>query len=199
MLYAGVELIARVLFNAQLGTIKGLEKLPAPPCILAVNHVSPYDPIILVLQLYPWLTAYNKKIMFLTNRKVLTVLSPFYKFFGMFPNTREGLRKAVGYLRQGFPVGIFPNRDREKRFFRMFHLGPAYLSKMTNVDIIPIGIKTAEEVWPSWDIKKAIKNLLYKKHIVIGDPIKANNFKNLKTITSVLTERIARLVGKEVQ
>ncbi|MCS7257919.1 MAG: 1-acyl-sn-glycerol-3-phosphate acyltransferase, partial [candidate division WOR-3 bacterium] len=124
MFYAGLEKVARLIFSFQLCNFNELDKIPPPPCIIAANHVSPYDPIILVLQLYPWLKKYNKKIMFLTNRKILTLFGPFYRFFGMFPNTKEGLKKAIGYLKNGLPVGIFPNRDRDKYSIRMFHLGP---------------------------------------------------------------------------
>ncbi|MEO0072689.1 MAG: lysophospholipid acyltransferase family protein [candidate division WOR-3 bacterium] len=199
MFYAGLEKIAEILFSCQLHPFADIEKLPPPPCIIAANHVSPYDPIILVLQLYPWLKKYNKKIMFLTNRKILTLFGPFYKFFGMFPNTREGLKRAIGYLRDGLPVGIFPNRDRDKHFMRMFHLGPAYLSREANVDIIPIAIKTKEEVWPSWNITKALKNLFYKKYLILGNPINANNYRTLRDATKALTIQIAQLIGKKLR
>jgi 1-acyl-sn-glycerol-3-phosphate acyltransferase len=198
MLYSGAEILVKIFFKLQLGRVEGLENLPPPPCIMAVNHVSPYDPQLIVLQLYPWLKKYNKKIAFLTNRKVIALFAPFHKFLGMFPGTKEGLTKALDYIHQGIPIGIFPNRDRRSKTMKRFHLGPVYLSAKTHVPIVPIGIKTKEEVYPSWNISKAIKNFFYKKHIIIGQPFFVEQGTSLIKATEELTLKVAGLINKEV-
>lgn len=198
MLYNGLEIPARLLWKFQLGSVHGLENLPPPPCVITANHVSPYDPMLLVLQLYPWLQKYNKKIIFLTNRKVIVGFAPFHKFLGMFQGTKDGLNEAVEFLKKGCPVGIFPNRDRKPNQIKKFHLGPAYLASKASVPIVPIGIKTREEVFPSWDISKILKSYFYKKHIIIGEPFLTNSNKTLFKVTEELTLKVANLIDKEV-
>jgi 1-acyl-sn-glycerol-3-phosphate acyltransferase len=198
MLYNGVEHFVKLCFRFQIGTVQGLENLPSPPCIIAANHVSPYDPILMVLRLYPWLQQYNRKIIFLTNRKVIALFAPFYKFWGMFPGTKAGLNDAARHLKHGFPIGIFPNRDRKTKVLKRFHLGPVYLSAKTQVPIVPIGIKTNHEVYPSWSLSKSIKNSFYKKHFIIGKPYVVNKDVPLVKAAEELTLKVVSLIDKEM-
>ncbi len=198
MLYHGLEYISQLVFGHQLGSITGLENIPSPPCIIAANHVSPYDPILMVLQLYPWLKKYRQKPMFLTNRKVIVLFSAFTKLLGMFPGTRQGLKQAQFFLTQGNPVGIFPNRDRLPNRLKRFHLGPAFLSLKTKVPIVPIGIRTQEEVFPSWNLWKIIKSFFQKKHFIVGKPIYPQENSSLTELTNELTRAVAKLIDKEI-
>ncbi|MCX7785121.1 MAG: 1-acyl-sn-glycerol-3-phosphate acyltransferase [candidate division WOR-3 bacterium] len=198
MVYYGLEYISKLIFGHQLGSISGLENLPSPPCIIAANHVSPYDPILLVLQLYTWIKKYGKKPVFLTNRKVIVLFAAFTKVLGMFPGTKRGLKQAQGFLSQGIPIGIFPNRDRIPNRIKRFHLGPAYLSSNAKVPIVPIGIRTKDEVFPSWNLWKIIKSFFHKKHFIIGEPIYPDDKISLTDLTNQLTVAVARLIGKEV-
>lgn len=197
MLYNGIEILCKVILGFQIGTIQGTDNLPPPPCIIAANHVSPYDPMLLVLMLYSWLKKYNKKLMFLTNRKVIVMFAAFPESLGMFRGTKRSLSEALGYLRKGMPIGIFPNRDRKPNQIRKFHLGPAYLAARANVPIVPIGIKTREEVYPSWSLIKIFKSFFYKKNIIIGKPIFVNNRTLYKT-TEELTTVVGNLINKEM-
>lgn len=197
MLYNGLEYLCKIVFLLQIGKIQGKENLPSPPCVIAANHVSPYDPMLLVIMLYFWLKKFNKKLMFLTNRKFIVLFAAFPKALGMFRGTKRGLNEAIDYLNKGMPVCIFPNRDRIPGQIKKFHLGPAYLAAKANVPIIPIGIKTREEVNPSWNILKIIKSFFYKKNLFIGKPIFVNNRSLYKT-TVELTEAVGNLINKQV-
>jgi len=197
MLYSGIEYLCKIVFRIQIGKIQGIENLPPPPCVIAANHVSPYDPMLLVVMLYSWLKKFNKKLMFLTNRKVIVLFAAFPKTLGMFRGTKRGLNEAIEYLRKGMPIGIFPNRDRKPGQIKKFHLGPAYLAARADVPIVPIGIKTREEVNPSWDIIKIIKSFFYKKNLYIGKPIYVNKRSLYKT-TEELTEAVGSLINKEI-
>jgi len=198
MLYNGIEFLCKFFFRFQIGTIQGIDNLPPPPCIIVANHVSPYDPMLLVVMLYSWLKKYNKKIIFLTNRKVIVLFAPFRKTFGMFPGTKRGLNEAVDFLKRGIPIGVFPNRDRKPGQIKKFHLGPAYLAAKSKVPIVPIGIKTREEVYPSWNLIKIIKSYFYKKNIIIGKPILVNNSRTLYKTTEELTSVVGNLINKEM-
>jgi 1-acyl-sn-glycerol-3-phosphate acyltransferase len=197
MLYNGIEFLCKFFFRFQIGTIQGIDNLPPPPCIIAANHVSPYDPMLLVVMLYSWLKKYNKKLMFLTNRKFIVIFAAFPKSFGMFRGTKRGLNEALDYLHKGIPIGIFPNRDRKPNQIKKFHLGPAYLAAKAKVPIVPIGITTREEVNPSWSLIKIIKSYFYKKNLFIGKPIFVNNRSLYKT-TEELTEVVGNLINKEI-
>jgi 1-acyl-sn-glycerol-3-phosphate acyltransferase len=199
MYYSGIEYITSFVVRLQKGSVTGIENLPPPPCVIAANHVSPYDPMLMVAQLYPWMRKYNKKILFLTNPKVIALFGALHNTLGMFPGTKTGLKIALNYLQQGIPVCIFPNRDRKPKQLKKFHLGPAYLAAKANVPIVPIGIKTKEEVYPSWDVGKMIKNFFYKKYFVIGKPFSVKKFSSLFKATEELTHQVANLIDKDVR
>lgn len=196
MYYGGFEFITSLLMYPQTGSIEGYENLPPPPCVLAVNHVGPFDPTILVRMLYPWMKKYNKKLVFLTNPKVLTMFGPFHKTFGMFMGTKQGLNQALVFLKKGMPICIFANRDRLSKTLKRFHLGPAYLASIANVPLVPVGLKAKHEVFPSQDILKMIKNVFYKKHLVIGKAICIDKKSSLVKITEELTLKVAAMIGK---
>jgi 1-acyl-sn-glycerol-3-phosphate acyltransferase len=196
MYYGGFEYITSLLLFTQHGTIEGFENLPPPPCVLAVNHVGPYDPPLLVRMLYPWIKKYNKKLVYLTNPKVLTMFGPFHKTFGAFKGTKEGLNQALEFLKKGMPVCIFANRDRLATTLKRFHLGPAYLASIANVPLLPMGLKAKHEVFPSEDFLQMIKNAFYKKNLIIGKPFYVDKKLSLAKVTEELTEKVASLIGK---
>lgn len=198
MYYGGFEYITSPLMRSQVGTIEGYENLPPPPCVLVVNHVGPYDPTLLVRTLYPWMTKYNKKLVFLTNPKVLTMFGPFHKTFGMFMGTKEGLHQALGFLRRGMPVCIFANRDRLAKTLKRFHLGPAYLASIAKVPLVPMGLIAKHEAYPSESVWQMFKNMFYKKSLVIGKPFYVDKKLSLAKVTEELTLKVAAIVGKQL-
>ncbi|MBS4015710.1 MAG: 1-acyl-sn-glycerol-3-phosphate acyltransferase [Candidatus Latescibacteria bacterium] len=196
MYYGGIEYITSLLLWTQQGTIEGFYNLPSPPCVLVVNHVGPYDPPLLVRMLYPWIKKYNKKLVYLTNPKVLAMFGPFHKTFGTFKGTKQGLKQALGFLKKGTPVCIFANRDRLTKTLKRFHLGPAYLASIANVPLVPMGLIAKHEVFPSGDFLQMIKNAFFKKNLIIGKPFFVDKKLSLAKVTEELTLKVAEMIGK---
>ncbi|MEO0075300.1 MAG: lysophospholipid acyltransferase family protein [candidate division WOR-3 bacterium] len=198
MIYGGFEYFAPIIFKSQIGKIINFDNLPSPPCVLAVNHVSPYDPILIVLMLYDWIKKYNKKLVFLTNPKVIPLFGPFYKTLGGFKGTKQGLKDAFRFIEKGMPICIFANRDRRAKIMKRFHLGPAYIASIAKVPLVPMGLISKHEVFPSNDVFQMIKNFFYKKNLIIGEPFYLQKEISLLKTTELLTQKVAAMIGKTI-
>jgi long-chain acyl-CoA synthetase len=133
---------------------KGLENLPDGPCILAPNHQSFMDGLLVstflgkrtLRRTYFYAKAEHirrwwLKLLARTNNVIVTDINR---------NLKESLQKLAAALKQGRNVIIFPEgtRSRDGRlgdFKRTF----AILGRELNVPIVPIAIKGAYEAMPA--------------------------------------------------
>ncbi len=213
------ELLKKLLFNSpkilfinfyRLLTRKkvfNIKRLPEDrPAILAINHSTGADPIILLASL-------RKKILFLADSRCFeTKVTNF--FFRRFANTipvfKKQFIKNLESFREVFSIfdtfknrkkniflGVFPegklNKDnRLEEFFR----GTAYLSYKMKIPIIPVYIsnifkaKTKEQWLKRHPVIEGIVtifiNMFRRIHIFIGepiDPLAENVLKNFHNFT----------------
>jgi long-chain acyl-CoA synthetase len=143
------------VFYKKMLKLKGLgaEKIPDGPCIIAPNHTSYLDSIIL----YHFLKKEHKSdVYFVAKEK--NFRSPLFKIFArnsrvivmdINRNLGESLQKIGEALRRGKKVVIFPEGTRTRtgqiqRFKNTF----AAISKVINVPVIPVVIKGAFKAMP---------------------------------------------------
>jgi 1-acyl-sn-glycerol-3-phosphate acyltransferase len=144
-----VEALFRVLFTYDC---IGQEKIPASgPVVIAANHPSYLDPILLGLQV-------RRPIHFMAWDALfkVTVMGALMRLFNAFPvdirkgKGREAYEKAKGLLQSGEVVGIFPEGKRSRTGWLEPALreGAARLAWETGAPLVPATIAGAYRAWP---------------------------------------------------
>jgi 1-acyl-sn-glycerol-3-phosphate acyltransferase len=147
-LRAVLEALFRVLFTYDC---LGEEKIPAGPAVIAANHPSYLDPILLSLQV-------KRPIRFMAWDALFHVplVGSLVRLFGAFPvDTRKGrgasaLGAAKSLLEEGELVGIFPEGKRSRTGWMEEELraGAARLALETGAPLVPASIRGAYRAWP---------------------------------------------------
>jgi len=144
-----VEALFRVLFTYDC---IGEEKIPATgPAVIASNHPSYLDPILLSLKV-------RRPIHFMAWDALFKVplVGAFMRVFGAFPvdvrkgKGREAYEKARSLVESGEVVGIFPEGKRSRTGWLEPALreGAARLAWETGAPLVPATIAGAYRAWP---------------------------------------------------
>jgi 1-acyl-sn-glycerol-3-phosphate acyltransferase len=147
-----LKLIGRPLFRILFSVeYHGLENVPdGGPVILAGNHPSYLDPILIILPI-------KRAIRFMAWDALFRVplLGPIIKAMGAFPvDTGRGkgeaaYREALRVLKGGEALGIFPEGQRsESGPMGELRTGTARLAIETGAPIVPVTIGGAFRAWP---------------------------------------------------
>jgi 1-acyl-sn-glycerol-3-phosphate acyltransferase len=148
-LRAVLEAVFRVLFTYDC---LDEEKIPPTgPAVIAANHPSYLDPILLSLQV-------ERPIRFMAWDGLFRVplLGALMRLFGAFPvdvrpgRGRDAYEKARALVEQGDLVGIFPEGKRSRSGWMEERLreGAARLSWETGAPLVPATITGAFRAWP---------------------------------------------------
>ena len=129
---------------------KGCENIPATgPIIIAPNHISYYDPIIVG-------TGVNRDIEFMAWGRLFSIpiLRRIIRFFGAFPVEIARLDKsayidAIRALNNGKALIMFPEGGRSvDGNIKNYSSSVARIAFKTNARIVPVTIVGAYEAWP---------------------------------------------------
>ncbi len=144
---------------------EGLENVPEGGCLLAANHTSFADPIVIS-------SVSPRKIRFMAKAELFRapVLGPVIKGFGAFPVNRGGadvksIKTTVSLIESGEIVGIFPQGTRRpKTDPRETEVkgGVGMIAYHSKADVIPVFI----------DTKKKKTSIFRRTRIVFGKVIK---------------------------
>jgi 1-acyl-sn-glycerol-3-phosphate acyltransferase len=141
--------IVRGLFRLRA---RGQKNLPAGGFVLAANHLSNFDPWPLGLPLFPrrFLRFMGKSELFWTPLKQIITAG------GAFPVRRgerdmEAIETAVGLVRDGHIVVMFPEGTRQKKGLRkkyqpQAHTGAARIALGAKVPLVPAAIKGTDRL-----------------------------------------------------
>ena len=131
-------------------TVIGGENIPeSGPVILAPNHRAYMDP--------PYLSMVTKRQLRMMAKEelfVVPLLGPLIKALGAFPvkrgsADRAAIRQAIGELKAGHVLGIFPEGKRaESGTLEPAEKGFALIAKQTGVPIVPIALEGTDRVHP---------------------------------------------------
>ena len=193
MFYKVVVGILKVLFFPFFRIrVHGKENIPENSDIIAcANHWSNLDPFFLALSLPIKFNFMAKKELFENP-----LLGNILKVAGVFPVDRQGndlkaLRYAIGLVKDGKTLGIFPEGTRVKEISREnMHEGVGFIALKAKVDILPIEIVTSYKLFSSVDIyvKETIdiqkfKGIKNKEAMnIISDEIFANIYEHRKNL-----------------
>jgi 1-acyl-sn-glycerol-3-phosphate acyltransferase len=173
------------------------DKLPAGPCILAANHISNFDVLLIGIYLprYPFYMA--KEELFFKNR----ILSWIYRVSGVFPikrgrNDTWAFRQAGKVLEAGQMLAMFPEGTRggHKAKLRKGKPGTVMLALEYGVPIAPVAITGTQHV--------KIGRARPKATLQVGEPLDAlalagpppHTSDTVREITTLMMQRIAAML-----
>lgn len=179
MFYRILVVIVRIfLFPFYRIKVHGKENIPDKTNIIAcANHSSNLDPFLLAISLPMKFNFMAKKELF-----EIPVIRKILKAVGAFPINRQGsdlkaLRYAIGLIKDGETLGIFPEGTRVKEISRdNMHEGIGFIALKSKADILPIEIVTSYKIFSRVDI--------YVKELIDIDKYKGLKNKEAMNIIS---------------
>lgn len=148
--------------------VKGSEKIPTGPCIIAPVHRS-YIDTLLIASLTTRRLRYMGKDGVWKHKPVAVILNA----LGGFPvhrgiTDRDAMRRCIDVLRGGEPLVLFPEGTRKEgpKVDQIFE-GAAYLGAKANAPIVPVGIGGSERAWGKSNRFPRFSRVT----LVVGDPI----------------------------
>ncbi|MEA1961952.1 MAG: lysophospholipid acyltransferase family protein [Bacillota bacterium] len=165
MLYRVVYLVGRFIFRIMGLSSEGIENLPAEgPVIIAANHVSNWDPIVVGLMI-------NRPVHFMGKAELFNnqLLGTLLLKLNAFPvkrgaADRKAIRTALERLQQGNVLGIFPEGARNKTGEDLKpQLGVAMLALKSGAPIVPVACVGTDCRFPfGW---------FRPLRVIVGEPI----------------------------
>lgn len=163
-------------------TVRGRENLPRRvSCILASNHASNLDPMIIGI-------GSGRRLSYMAKHSLFA--NPFFRIVlgavGAFPVKREtadigALREAAKRLKHGCPLVVFPQGTRKEfKTDDPAHAGIGFLAAKCQVPVIPVYIRGSDQVMPP-------KSRFFKRHPVLvtfGPPLTFAKNESYDTIAS---------------
>jgi len=189
-------LIIKIFWRMQIIGIENVPKRGA--LIIAANHVSYLDPIVLA-------TSMKRKVYFIAKKEAFNNI--FGKFIlnklEAFPLNREGIdilaiKKAINILQAGKILGLFPEGSRSlNNELQELKLGIIKIAIKTGVPIVPVGIIGTNKIYP----RGKILPVFFKYKIIVhyGSPLYLNQQKlkdkiYYKESLDILSDKIKQLI-----
>jgi 1-acyl-sn-glycerol-3-phosphate acyltransferase len=190
MVYSFSKLVFWPLLSLFIKKIDGIENLPKKPFIIAANHSSYIDGVILI-----FLLAWHRNMQlctFATNEKFLgSFWNMVFNHFGAI-RINGSIEKARTALKQGRCIGVFPEGQRTFTgdVQKVTHTGLGVLALLNKVPVVPVGLNT----WHFWNRYRAMPNFRKDIVITIGKPM---TFKQKPTKQNF--GKVTQMVMKEVK
>jgi len=150
--------------------VEGAEKVPAEgPVILAANHLSILDPIVVG-------AGIRRPVSFMARADVfrLPFLSWLLPRLYAIPVERgsgdlSAVKGAIRALERGMAFGIFPEGTRSRTGkLQPFKTGVAAIALRTGSPVVPVAVVGTEEAWP---VGKKLFRPCRPVRVIYGDPI----------------------------
>lgn len=176
-------------------TVEGKENVPADRgFILACNHVSDLDPVLLGV-------AFPRAIRYMAKEELfhIPVLGFLIRKLGAFPVARGkgdigAINNAVEIVKEGGILGIFPEGGRSKdRKFHKVKSGTAVIAGQTGADILPAAILYGKRHFLRREVTVKFGKMIPNGELNVSGRTKSE----LKAANALLGGRIAELLGVE--
>jgi 1-acyl-sn-glycerol-3-phosphate acyltransferase len=183
-----LEALFRILFVYRC---EGEEHVPDQgPAVVAANHPSYLDPLLLSLQV-------KRPIHFMAWDALFKVplLGSLMRAFGAFPvdvrrgKGRDAYEKARALLDQGEVVGLFPEGKRSRTGWMepALRAGAARLARETGASVVPASITGAFRAWPHYQALPRPSTVRVRFH----EPIDSRPYRDLPE-----EQGVAELLGE---
>ncbi|AHF07284.1 lysophospholipid acyltransferase family protein [Desulfitobacterium metallireducens] len=190
-LYSFARGMFRLQFKVMGWKIRGVENLPSEgPVILAINHVSLWDPIVAACSI-------SRPVAFMAKEELFRVpfLGPIVRRLGAFPVKRgqgdtSAIRQSLKVLKEGRVLGLFPEGTRSKTGELQKGLpGAALLMDKGKATVLPIRVSgTKQLLTKGWG----------KLEVVMGEPLTSERMKTPEGVEDRrewLTEQIMKALA----
>jgi 1-acyl-sn-glycerol-3-phosphate acyltransferase len=174
---------------------------PTGPAIVAANHVSFFDTVVLMLSV-PRKTYFIGKAEYMDSWKTRTL----FPALGLIPIERTAAKQAVAALevaaetlREGNVLGIYPEGTRSRDgLLHKGHTGVAQLALMTGAPIVPVGLVGTDRIQP---IGARFPRPYRHAEIRFGHPLDPAAYggtarRRRQQMTADLMESVRRLSGR---
>ena len=205
--YRILQLTLIPLFLSFVKRVDGLDNVPKSNSFVVVaNHTSYIDPFIIRSVFHKYL---DKVIFYLVKKEIYNnrLIKWFLDSCGGIPvdrlkDGRIGLNSALGILKEGKAVGIFPEGTRSHDGkLHNGKTGAARLALFARCPILPIGIQNTFELWPRHNkipkLKKSVVVKVGKSFTLEKYYKKRITNRLLHNITDEIMLRISKLSGQE--
>jgi len=191
MFYKSLRILARIIFAILSLKSSGLHNLPMKgPVIIAANHVSMWDPVV-IGAVTPRTIHFMAKAEFFQR----TWLAWFFYKLNAFPVNRKAgdrstLRYSMALLEQQKVLGIFPEGFRNRSGDLKAQTGTAMIAVKTGAPIVPVACVGTDRFIPfGW---------LHPFEVRMGEPISMTKYTGQK-VTSALLDEVSKEVMDEIQ
>jgi len=191
MLYKSLRVLARIIFAILGLKSSGIHNLPKKgPVIIAANHVSMWDPVV-IGAVAPRPICFMAKAEFFQRRW----MAWFFYSLNAFPvhrkaGDRTALRHAMALLEQQKVLGIFPEGGRNRSEDLKTQAGTAMIAVKTGAPILPVACVGTDWFIPfGW---------LHPFEVRMGEPISMEKYTG-KKVTSALLDEISQEVMNEIE
>ena len=174
--------------------VEGLEHLPDPPYILAPNHSSEIDPLVLG-------ASVPVRIVYLVSRhlerfpiifRLVRAFDPVFVQRGL--ADVAGVRATLARLARGDVLAIYPEGHVvQVALLGPLHEGLAFIALRAAVPIVPVAILGASQMWPLGARWPRPSRLTLR----IGPPMVARAGEDARTATTRLREALLELLDAE--
>ena len=197
--------LARALFRAKIVGRKNVP--PTGPVILASNHLSFIDSVVITL-FAPRPVSFLAKDSYFTGTGIKGFLSrTFFRGIGAIPVTRgvgqaaqDALDAGLGLLQEGEAFAIYPEgtRSRDGRLYRG-KTGVAWLALNAGVPVVPVALSGTDKVQPigSKGIRPAKVTIQFGEPLNLSRHGKADSGRARRHATDEVMDAIAAMSGQE--
>lgn len=169
-IYSFAKRIFRLQFRLMGWKVQGAENMPtAGPVILAINHVSLWDPVVAACSV-------PRQVSFMAKEELFSIpiLGSIFSKLGAFPVKRgqgdmNAIRQSLAVLKGGGVLGLFPEGTRSKTGEIQKGLpGMVLLMEKSQASVVPVKVSgTSHLLTKGWG----------KIAVVVGEPLTAQMLK----------------------
>jgi 1-acyl-sn-glycerol-3-phosphate acyltransferase len=142
----------------------GAENVPrSGAVILAANHLDNWDPYVCNLSMRHRAIHHFARADGMSSR----CLGTYWRMLGSIPANREGLGEALGILRSGGAVGIYPE-GKISQGLRWAGHGAAMLALRSGAPVVPVAVWGTERVHPYSPFARPCVTIRYGSARVLG-------------------------------
>ena len=179
----------------------GCENVPdSGPVVIAPNHISFYDPIIVAIGI-------KRDLEFMAWDRLFSIpiLNRVIRFFGAFPVELTKFDKsayvnALKALNKGHALMLFPEGGRSvDGKIKECKLGLARIVFKTNAQIVPVTIVGAYEAWPKHKkLPRPRRILVYYHKPMIIEKCEFQDMKTRNEFFAKVIQRVMEVIGSKL-